>query len=238
MLEKLRHGWLLLTGKEDLSLNQQMIKVENVHINMPGINGESQSLLAEPHRCIKEELAGFRGSEIGVAASSTSQWFEFKQSTSPRRASVCHSVEWGNDPHLLGLLCCTALINTRCGPKKRFSVAVPHGLKLQFTDNCHHHNKRAADMQTAPLTCHMPAEPCTATSSSNLSGMDCAIPVLQVRRPSPGRAPDMPKVPQLVLGGAFTVLTPIVRTEPLSSSAPGPAGLRHPCACVTQVGAC
>lgn len=53
MLEKLRHGWLLLTGKEDLSLNQQMIKVENVHINMPGINGESQSLLAEPHRCIK-----------------------------------------------------------------------------------------------------------------------------------------------------------------------------------------
>lgn len=48
----------------------------------------------------------------------------------------------------------------------------------------------------------------------------------------------MPKVPQLVLGRAFTVLTPIVTTELLSSSAPGPAGLRHPCTCVTRVGAC
>lgn len=70
-LEKFRHGRLLLTGKEDLSLNQQMIKVENVHINMPRINGESRSLLAEPHRCLKEDLAALRGSEIRAAASST-----------------------------------------------------------------------------------------------------------------------------------------------------------------------
>lgn len=82
-LEKLRHGQLLLTGKEDLSLNQQMIKVENVHKNMPRINGESQSLLAEPHSCIQEDLATFRGSEIGAAASSTSQLLELKQVALP-----------------------------------------------------------------------------------------------------------------------------------------------------------
>lgn len=42
---------LLLTGREeDLSLNQQKINVENVHINMPRIKRESQSLLADLHR--------------------------------------------------------------------------------------------------------------------------------------------------------------------------------------------
>lgn len=49
----------MLAGREDLSLNQQMIKVENVHINMLRINRESQSLLAELHRCIKEDVAFF-----------------------------------------------------------------------------------------------------------------------------------------------------------------------------------
>lgn len=82
-LEKFRHGQLLLTGKEDLSLNQQMIKVENVHKNMPRINGESQSLLAEPHRCIQEDLTTLRVSEIGAAASGTSQLLELKQGALP-----------------------------------------------------------------------------------------------------------------------------------------------------------
>lgn len=66
------HGPLLLTGREDLRLNRQMIKVENVCINMPQINGESQSLLAVLCRSIQEELAAFRGGDIRVAASSSS----------------------------------------------------------------------------------------------------------------------------------------------------------------------
>lgn len=68
-LEKLRRGPLLLAGREDLSLKQQMIKVENVHINMLRINRESQALLAELHGCVKGDAAAFRGSEVRVAAS-------------------------------------------------------------------------------------------------------------------------------------------------------------------------
>lgn len=66
-------------------------------------------------------------------------------------------------------------------------------------------------------------------SASILLGMDRASPMSLVRRavPRPGRAPEVLRDAQLVLGEALTLLTQTVRAGTLSSAAPGPVGLRH-----------
>ena len=66
-------------------------------------------------------------------------------------------------------------------------------------------------------------------SASILLGMDRASPMSPVKRavPHPGRALEVLRDAQLVLGEALTLLTQTVRAGTLSSAAPGPVGLRH-----------
>lgn len=62
---------LLLTGREDLCLNQQMIKVENVHINMPRINGEVSPCLPSHRGASGEGWTALRGSGVRAAVPGT-----------------------------------------------------------------------------------------------------------------------------------------------------------------------